>query len=159
MSYESKGTPIEAETATPGPGDTVEARSIGPHGPTGPMHTVDVDYMQAIGPRGATGPLIPLGGFVSTHVTPVLLIAVIGWTAWKLFSSPAPEPIRVMNTANGAKGKPWSPKSIAEARESLEIIRMGAHCGEQESVEAWLGAIEVKYPSLMPEVRKIRGVR
>jgi hypothetical protein len=84
MSYVSKGTPIEVETATPGPGGLIEARDIGPHGPTGPMHPVDVDFMRrlgphgptgplldrpmewarAIGPRGATGPLIPLEGIV-----------------------------------------------------------------------------------------------
>jgi hypothetical protein len=62
MSYEKKqaGAHIEVETTMPGPGGTIEARNIGPHGPTGPMHTVDPDYMRAIGPHGAEGPLEPM---------------------------------------------------------------------------------------------------
>jgi hypothetical protein len=99
------------ETATPGPGGTIEARNIGPHGPTGPDHVVDTNYMRAIGPHGAEGPLEPMptewaraigphgaqgplipleglgniGAFVSRYRTAMLVLGagVLGWMFWK----------------------------------------------------------------------------
>jgi hypothetical protein len=111
MSYESKGAPVMVETTMPGPGGTIEARNIGPHGPTGPDHVVDTDYMRAIGPHGAQGPLRPMpmewaraigpgggqgplipleglgtiGDFISRYRTAMLVIGagVLGWMFWK----------------------------------------------------------------------------
>ena len=148
-------------------------RAITPHGETGPLvryprrfarpveggpaRSVATLYGRKIGPHGAEGPVEALGTIAEEwRATPTWKKAVLGGFLAGAICLAALKPL----TENPSKRtEPWTPKTKQEAIESLEIIRVGAHCGEAEAVESWLRAIEVKYPSLTSHVRTIREKR